>query len=84
MPNWWRSQRSQGQDITDFKNYDVNIHMDLYIPPDGPSEETEERAKNLQHIHKPLIISWVLCIFPGKAKVLLFGYTEAVTLEVMS
>ena len=37
----------EDENTTDFENYDVNIHMDFYIPPDGPSEETKERAKNL-------------------------------------
>ena len=47
----------EDENITDFENYDVNIHMDFYIPPDDPSEETEERAKNLWGVLSHFYIS---------------------------
>jgi hypothetical protein len=42
-----KDREDSDENPTDFENYDLNIHMDFYIPPDGPSEETGERAKNL-------------------------------------
>ena len=48
------------KNITDFENYDVNIHLDFYIPPDGPYEGTEERAKNLWGISAAPLTFWML------------------------